>query len=96
MRSWKPLSGAQRMILRFFLETLMLRKFKVQDRSVVGNCGLHEESNNNNGLRLIGLASALNMVIGSYTFSRKKMHLATWRSLDGTTNNQTDHILTKT
>jgi hypothetical protein len=67
--------------------------FKDQDRSFVGNCGLHEESNDN-GLRLTGLASALNMVTGSTTFPHKKTHLATWRPPDGTTNNQTDHILT--
>jgi hypothetical protein len=41
--------------------------FKDQDRSVVGNCGLLEESNDN------GLASALNMVIGSTTFPHKKI-----------------------
>jgi hypothetical protein len=33
------------------------------------------------------------MVIGSTTFSHKKLHLATWRSPYGTKNNQTDHIL---
>jgi hypothetical protein len=44
--------------------------FRDQDRCVVGNCGLHEESNGT-GLRLIGLASALNMVIGSTTFPHK-------------------------
>jgi hypothetical protein len=61
--------------------------FKDQDRSVAGNCGLHEESNDNE-LRLIGLASVLNMVIGSTTFPHKTIHLAAWRSTDGTTNNQ--------
>jgi hypothetical protein len=38
----------------------------------VVNCELHEESNDN-GLRLIGLASALNMVIGSIMFPHKKI-----------------------
>jgi hypothetical protein len=66
--------------------------FKDQGRSVVGNCGLHEESNDN-GLRLIRLASALNMVIGSTIFHHKKIHLATWRSSDGITNSQINHIL---
>jgi hypothetical protein len=67
--------------------------FEDQDRFVVGNRGLHEERNEN-GLRLIGLASALNIVIRSTIFPHKKIHLATWRSPDGTTNNQIDHILT--
>jgi hypothetical protein len=62
-----------------------------QDKSAVGNCGLYEESNDN-GLRLIGLASALNMVIGGTVFPHRKVHLATWRSQDGATNNQIDHI----
>jgi hypothetical protein len=66
--------------------------FEDQDRSTVGNCGLYEESNDN-GLRLIGLASALNVVIGSTMFPHKKIHLATWRFPHGTTNNQIDHIL---
>jgi hypothetical protein len=59
--------------------------FKDQDRSVVGNCGLREESNVN-GLGLTGLSSALNI-------PQQEVHLATWRSPDGTTNNQIDLIL---
>jgi hypothetical protein len=66
--------------------------FEDQDGSVVRNCGLHGECNDN-GLRLIGLASGLNMVIGSTTFPQKKIHLATWRSPDGTRNNEIYHIL---
>jgi hypothetical protein len=44
------------------------------ENAVVGKYGLHTESNNN-GLRLFGLANALNMVIGSTTFSYKNSHL---------------------
>jgi exonuclease III len=41
--------------------------FGDQDGLAVGNFGTHEESNDN-GLRLIGFASALNVVIGCTTF----------------------------
>jgi endonuclease/exonuclease/phosphatase family metal-dependent hydrolase len=53
---------------------------------------LHKESNDD-GLRLIGLADVLNMVIGSTTFPHKNVHLATWRTPDGKIENQIDHIL---
>jgi hypothetical protein len=56
-----------------------------QGRIVVGRYSLHKESNN--GLRLIGLAAALNMVIGT-TFPYKNVHLATWRTPEGKTENQ--------
>jgi hypothetical protein len=59
-------------------------RFGDQDGLAVGNFGIHEESNDNR-LRLTGLASALNMVIGDTTSSHKKIHLATWRCPDGTT-----------
>jgi len=58
----------------------------------VGKYGLHKESNGN-GLRLIGLANALNTVIGSTTFPHKNIHLTIWRSPDGKTNNRIGHVL---
>lgn len=45
--------------------------FQDQDRSVVGDCGLHEETHDN-GLRLTGLASILNMVILNATFPQQE------------------------
>jgi sorting nexin-29 len=62
------------------------------ESAVVGKYGLHKESSDNE-LRLIGLANALNMVIGSTTFSHKNIHLNTWRSRDGKTANQIYHVL---
>jgi exonuclease III len=44
------------------------------ENAVVGKYGLHKESKNN-GPRLTGLANALNMVIGSTTFTYKNIHL---------------------
>jgi hypothetical protein len=66
--------------------------FENQDRMVVGRYSLHKGSNDN-GLRLIGLAAALNMVIGSTTFPHKNVHLATRRAPDGKRENQIVHIL---
>lgn len=66
--------------------------YEEQDNIVVGKNGLHKESNNT-GTRLIGLASSLNMVIGSTTFPQKRIHLETWRSPGDRTSNQIDHVL---
>lgn len=53
---------------------------------------LHKESNDN-GLRLINLAIAKDLVINSTTFMRKDIHKQTWTSPDGRTRNQINHIL---
>jgi hypothetical protein len=52
---------------------------KEQESAIVGKYGFHKESNDN-VLRLIGLASALNVVICSTTFPHKNIHLTAWRS----------------
>jgi hypothetical protein len=50
-------------------------------------------NNNNNKQRLVDFAPAKYMVVSLTCFSHKEIHKQTWRSLDGKTNNQTDHIL---
>ena len=61
-------------------------------RTTIGEHSLHEVLNNN-GLRLIQLTAALNMVVGSTLFPKKSIHKVTRVSPDGRTCNQIDHIL---
>jgi hypothetical protein len=48
---------------------------------------------NNDGQKLIDFAAAKRMVVSSIFFLHKEIHKQTWRSPDGKTDNQIDHIL---
>ncbi|CAG4965960.1 unnamed protein product [Colias eurytheme] len=61
-------------------------------RPTIGAHSLHETSNDN-GTRLVALATSLNMTIGSTCFPHKSIHKVTWVSPDRITHNQIDHIL---
>lgn len=61
-------------------------------RETIGKESLHEHSNDN-GLRLIDFAIGNAMVIRSTWHQRKNVRKATWRSPDGKTENQIDHVL---
>lgn len=59
---------------------------------IAGRHSLHEESSDN-GLRLINFAASFDMTISSTSFPRKNIYKGTWKSNDGTTVNQIDHVL---
>jgi hypothetical protein len=61
-------------------------------RPVIGPNSLHEISNGN-GTRLINFAHSKNCIISSTYFPRKNIHKFTWKSPDGRTFNQIDHVL---
>ena len=62
-------------------------------QGLIGRHSIHLNTNNN-GQRLVDFAAAKNMVVSSTCFPHKEVHKQIWRSPDGKTNNQNDHILT--
>ena len=58
----------------------------------IGREALHQESNEN-GKRLIHFAASRSMVIGTALFQHKDIHKITWRTPDGHSFSQTDHLL---
>ena len=64
-------------------------------QGVIGRHSMHLNSNTN-GQRLADFAAAKNMVVSSTCSPHKEIHKQTWRSPDGKTNNQMDHILIDT
>ena len=64
-------------------------------KKIVGKHSLHEITNEN-GIRLINLATATDLKIVSTSFPRKNIHKITWISPDGNVKNQIDHVLIDT
>jgi endonuclease/exonuclease/phosphatase family metal-dependent hydrolase len=57
-----------------------------------GNESLHQDSNDN-GVRVVNLATSKNLVVKSTMFPHRNIHIYTWTSPDGKTHHQIDHIL---
>jgi hypothetical protein len=60
-------------------------------RPNIGRHGLHDDTNDD-GSRLVDCALAHDLVVGGTLFIHKKIHKGTWRTPDGNTINQVDHI----
>lgn len=56
-------------------------------------CNSMHNTTNDNGMRLINLASSKNLKIVSTSFPRKDIHKVTWVSPNGLVKNQIDHVL---
>ena len=61
-------------------------------RPFIGLHSLHPVCNDN-GVRLASFAASKNMVISSTKFPHRDVHKGTWKSPDGRTVNQIDHVL---
>lgn len=61
-------------------------------KPTIGRRSLHETTNDN-GMKLIDLATGNNFRIMNTMFLNKDIHKGTWRSPDGKHINQIDHFL---
>ena len=61
-------------------------------KPTIGNESLHQDSNDN-GVRIVNIATSKNLVVMSTMFPHRNIHMYTWTSPDGQTHNQIDHVL---
>jgi hypothetical protein len=61
-------------------------------KPTIRNESLHETSNDN-GVRVVNVATSKNLVVKSTMFPYRKIHKYTWTFPDGKTHNQIDHVL---
>ena len=61
-------------------------------KPIIGNESLHNETNNN-GIKMIQFVVSHGLNVRSTMFPHKDIHKETWHWADGTTANQTDHVL---
>jgi hypothetical protein len=59
---------------------------------IFGNESLHQDSNDN-GVRIVNLATSKHLVVKSTMFPHRNIHKYTWISPDGQTHNHIHHVL---
>jgi endonuclease/exonuclease/phosphatase family metal-dependent hydrolase len=59
---------------------------------IISMNSLHKASTDN-GMRLISYVASMDLAIGSTLFPHKNIYKASWKSPDGSTMNQIDHVL---
>ncbi|VVC41512.1 Endonuclease/exonuclease/phosphatase,Reverse transcriptase domain [Cinara cedri] len=74
------------------VEDILTKLNNSKKRIILGKYSLHETTNDN-GMKLVDLATGKGFRIMSTMFPHKNIHKGTWRSPDGQHINQIDHIL---
>ena len=88
--AWKFRFGQIKIILGEFI--IKVRRENIF-KPVIGNDSLHQDSNNNNRVRIVKFATSKNLLLKSIIFPHRDIHKHTWISPDGKSHNQIDHIL---
>jgi hypothetical protein len=81
---------------RYHMKILLYFNAKVGRKDIfkpiIGNESLHE-ARNDNGVRIVNVATSKNLIVKSTIFPHRDIHKHTWTSPDGVTHNQIDHVL---
>jgi hypothetical protein len=78
--------------MKILLEDFNAEVGREDIKPTIGNESLQQISNDNE-VRIVNLATLKNLIVKSTMFPHRNIHRFTWKSPDGKTHNQIDHIL---